>query len=124
MLGGRQVTVTRPRDAPSRAPRSSWTPGRRSPSRICSTGSTVERMLAGVATRRHVDVAEPLSAELEAKPRRRGVPRSVGGSSGPPRPRLAELLARDLSGLGSGGHHDRRARRRRPVLRGGAGHLH
>ena len=47
---------------------------------------TVERMLAGVATRRHVDVAEPLSAEVEARRRRRGAARSAAGSSGPPRP--------------------------------------
>ena len=38
VLGGRQVSVSRPRDGPSRAERSSWTPGRRSPRGICSTG--------------------------------------------------------------------------------------
>ena len=46
---------------------------------------TVERMLAGVATRRHVDVAEPLGSEVESKATGRSSV-SRHGSSGPPRP--------------------------------------
>jgi hypothetical protein len=37
VLSGRQVTVTGPGDAPWRATRSSWTPGRRSRRRSCWT---------------------------------------------------------------------------------------
>ena len=57
----------------------------------------VERMLAGVATRRHVDVAEPVGDTLKA--------RSVSKSAVSRRfiaatqTAMAELLSRDLSGL-------------------------
>ena len=59
----------------------------------------VERMLAGVATRRHADVAEPLGAELEARARgtsRSALSRRFGRAT---ERALAELMARDLSDL-------------------------
>ena len=56
----------------------------------------VERMLAGVATRRHVDVTEPVGRR---RARRRRSRRCRAGSRRPPKQALSELLARDLSGL-------------------------
>jgi len=56
----------------------------------------VERMLAGVATRRHVDVAEPIGP-LDAKAlSRSAVSRRFKAAT---ETAMAELLARDLSGL-------------------------
>jgi transposase-like protein len=61
------------------------------------TQLVLERMLAGVATRRHDDVGEPVGTQLRA--------RSVSKSAVSRRfvaatdAKLAELLARDLSGL-------------------------
>ena len=56
----------------------------------------VERMLAGVATRRHVDVTEPVG---DRRARRRRSRRCRAGSRPPPKTAMAELLARDLSEL-------------------------
>ena len=63
------------------------------------TELAVERMLAGVATRRHADVAEPIGAGLEAVARgdsRSAVSRRFKAAT---TKALDELLARDLSGL-------------------------
>ncbi len=59
----------------------------------------VERMLAGVATRRHAEVAEPIGAELEAVARgdsRSAISRRFKAATATA---LEELLARDLSEL-------------------------
>jgi len=59
----------------------------------------LERMLAGVATRRHTLVAEPIGAALEAKSRsasKSAVSRRFKAAT---EAKLAELLARDLSEL-------------------------
>jgi putative transposase len=63
------------------------------------TSLVMERMLAGVATRRHADVAEPIGAELDARS-------SATGRSAVSRRfvrattrALDELMARDLSEL-------------------------
>jgi transposase-like protein len=59
----------------------------------------MERMLAGVATRRHADVAEPVGAELEAAARgdsKSAVSRRFKAAT---ERSLAELLARELGGL-------------------------
>ena len=55
----------------------------------------VERMLAGVATRRHGDVAEPVGVATKATSRSAVSRRFVTATSDA----MAELLARDLSGL-------------------------
>ena len=60
---------------------------------------TAERVLAGVATRRHADVSEPLTAEIDEEARgtgRSSVSRRWERATGAA---LAELMARDLSGL-------------------------
>jgi putative transposase len=59
----------------------------------------MERMLAGVATRRHRDVAEPIGVELEATARgdsRSAISRQFKAAT---ETALAELLARDLAEL-------------------------
>lgn len=99
VLGGRLVSVERPRARTTEGEElalDSWA--------VFSSADlldqlTAERVLAGVATRRHVDVAEPLSADVEQKAR------GTGRSSVSRRwvrateAALAELMARDLSGL-------------------------
>jgi putative transposase len=56
----------------------------------------VERMLAGVATRRHVDVSEPVGAVSGKATSRSAVSRRFKAAT---EQALSELLARDLSGL-------------------------
>lgn len=56
----------------------------------------VERMLAGVATRRHVDVSEPVGAVTGTATSRSAVSRRFKAAT---EQALGELLARDLSGL-------------------------
>ena len=56
----------------------------------------VERMLAGVATRRHVDVSEPVGAVTGTATSRSAVSRRFKAAT---EAALSELLARDLSGL-------------------------
>jgi transposase-like protein len=99
VLGGRQVSVTRPRGRSAESGEielESWTAFS---SRDLLDRLTVERMLAGVATRRHVDVAEPLSAELEAKARATGRSSVSRRFKRATEAAVAELMARDLSGL-------------------------
>ncbi|MGH8939277.1 MAG: transposase, partial [Actinomycetes bacterium] len=60
---------------------------------------TVERMMAGVATRRHGDIEAPLGGEVEARSKATGrtsVPRRWERAT---EAALGELMARDLSGL-------------------------
>jgi len=66
VLGGRKVTATRPRGRTTdgaEIPLDTWA--------VFSSEDllhqlVVERMLAGVATRRHADVSEPVGADVEA----------------------------------------------------------
>ena len=60
---------------------------------------TAERVLAGVATRRHVDVAEPLSADIEDNAKATGRSSVSRRWKRATEAALAELMARDLSGL-------------------------
>jgi putative transposase len=99
VLGGRTVTVGRPRARTStgeEVPLDSWSVfADRDP----LTQLVLERMLAGVATRRHVDVAEPVGAALEGRSRstsKSAVSRRFKAAT---EAKLAELLARDLSTL-------------------------
>jgi len=63
------------------------------------TQVVMERMLAGVATRRHADVAEPIGAELEARQRATGRSAVSRRFVRATQRALDELLARDLSEL-------------------------
>jgi transposase-like protein len=99
VLGGRLVPVERPRGRTLDGQEVELDTWAVFSSEDLLTQLVAERMLAGVATRRHADVAEPVGAELEAKSR------GTGRSSVSRRWKrvteraLAELMARDLSGL-------------------------
>lgn len=76
-----------------------WTPYALFSSTDLLTQLAVERMLAGVATRRHGDVAEPIGSELEAVARgdsRSAISRRFKAAT---TKALDELLARDLDEL-------------------------
>jgi putative transposase len=99
VLGGRQVSVSRPRGRSVEGEEIELDAWAAFSSKDLLDRLTVERMLAGVATRWQVDVAEPLGAELEAKAKATGrssVSRRFKRAS---EAALAELMARDLSGL-------------------------
>ena len=99
VLGGRQVTVSRPRGRTiedKEIELDSWTAFSSKDLLDCLT---VERMLAGVPTRRHVDVAEPLGARVEAEAKATGRSSVSRRFKRATEAALAELMARDLSGL-------------------------
>ena len=60
---------------------------------------TAERVLAGVATRRHADVSEPLGAEIDEQAKGTGRSSVSRRWKQATEAALAELMARDLSGL-------------------------
>ena len=99
VLGGREVTVTRPRGRTVDDTEIELETWAAFSSRDLLDRLTVERMLAGVATRRHVDVAEPLSTQVETTAKATG-PSSVSRRfKRATEAALTELMARDLSGL-------------------------
>jgi transposase-like protein len=100
VLGGRTVPVSRPRavrtDGDGEVTLDSY---RVFSSTDLLTQVALERMLAGVATRRHTLVAEPIGAELEELARgdsKSAVSRRFKTAT---EAKLAELLGRDLAGL-------------------------
>ena len=99
VLGGREVTVTRPRGRTVDEKEVELDTWAAFSSKDLLDRLTVERMLAGVATRRHVDVAEPLGAEIEAKAKATGRSSVSRRFKRATEAALAELMARDLSGL-------------------------
>lgn len=99
VLGGRQVTVSRPRGRSVAGEEIELDAWQAFSSKDLLDRLTVERMLAGVATRRHVDVAEPLSSEVEAKSKATGRSSVSRRFKRATEAALAELMARDLSGL-------------------------
>jgi transposase-like protein len=99
VLGGRSVPIRRPRASRAGGGEVHLDSYEVFSSTDLMTEIAVERMLAGVATRRHRLVAEPIGEELEAAARgdsRAAVSRRFVSATAA---RLAELLARDLSGL-------------------------
>ncbi len=100
VLGGRTVPVSRPRvvraDGSGEIALGTYSVFS---STDLLTQVALERMLAGVATRRHTLVSEPVGAALEAKSRsvsRSAVSRRFKAAT---EAKLAELLSRDLSEL-------------------------
>ncbi|HEX9123114.1 MAG TPA: IS256 family transposase [Actinomycetota bacterium] len=99
VLGGQKLTAERPRGRSTDKAEialGTWTVFS---SEDLLTQVVVERMLAGVSTRRHQDVAEPLGAELDARSKatsRSAVSRRFRRAT---EKALAELLSRDLSDL-------------------------
>lgn len=99
VLGGRTVPVSRPRAVGTAGGEVRLDTYALFSSRDLLTQLTVERMLAGVATRRHVAVAEPVGEGIEATARstsRSSISRRFKRAT---ETALAELLARDLSAL-------------------------
>jgi putative transposase len=99
VLGGRLLAVERPRGRTTDGTEielDSWT--------IFSSKDlldqlTVERVLAGVATRRHGDVSEPLGPDIEDQAKGTGRSSVSRRWKRATEAALAELMARDLSGL-------------------------
>lgn len=99
VLGGRMVPVRRPRATSTGGGEVTLDSYAVFSSTDLLTRVAVERMLAGVATRRHALVAEPIGAELEAKAKgdsKSAISRRFKTAT---QTALAELLARDLSEL-------------------------
>src|SRR5271168_5062099 len=69
VLGGRQVTAERPRGRKTTGTEIELETWKAFSSADLLNSLVVERMLAGVATRRHIDVAEPVGEELEVRSR-------------------------------------------------------
>lgn len=99
VLGGRRVPMSRPRARTTEGTEVALDTYATFTNDDLLTRVVLERMLAGVATRRHRAVAEPVGTDVEA------TARSTGRSSVSRRFKkatasaLEELMARDLSGL-------------------------
>ena len=99
VMGGRKVSVERPRGRRtdgSEVELDTWTVFS---SEDLLTQLVCERMLAGVATRRHADVGEPLGTEVEAKATATGRSSVSRRWKRATEAAMAELMARDLSDL-------------------------
>ena len=99
VLGGRIVSVERPRARTTEGEElhlDSWAVFS---SQDLLDQLTAERVLAGVSTRRHTDVAEPLGDDIEDQARGTGRSSVSRRWKRATEAALAELMARDLSGL-------------------------
>lgn len=99
VLGGRQVSTERPRGRSSEGTEIELDTWKAFSSADLLDSLVVERMLAGVATRRHGDVAEPLGAELEERSKsmsKSAVSRRFVAAT---TKAMDELMARDLADL-------------------------
>ena len=99
VLGGRQVTATRPRGRTTTGTEVELDTWKAFSSADLLSSLVVERMLAGVATRRHRDVAEPVGEDLEG--RAKGLSKSAISRRfvKATETALAELMARSLADL-------------------------
>jgi transposase-like protein len=98
-LGGRKVSVKRPRGRTTQGTEVELDTWAVFSSEDLLDQLVAERMLAGVATRRHVDVSEPLSEELDEEARGMGKSAVSRRWKRATEKAAAELMARDLSGL-------------------------
>jgi putative transposase len=99
VLGGRTVSTERPRARTTEGTEIELATWKLFSSKDLLNSLVVERMLAGVATRRHVDVAEPVGAELEGRSRsmsKSAISRRFVAAT---KTAMAELLARSLAEL-------------------------
>ena len=110
-LGGRRVEVAAAAgaDRGRRAPRCRWRPMSISLIVIRCARVVLERMLAGVSTRRYRRTQEPVGEEVEA--RARSTSKSAVSRTFVERTReaLGELMSRQLGGSAPGGDDARRA---------------
>ena len=99
VLGGRQVSTERPRGRSTEGTEIELDTWKVFSSADLLNSLVVERMLAGVATRRHHDVAEPVGADLEERSKsmsKSAVSRRFVAAT---TKAMGELMARDLSDL-------------------------
>jgi len=99
VLGGRKVRTERPRGRTRDGTEIALDTWAAFSSDDLLDQVVMERMLAGVATRRHADVAEPLGAELEARSSATGRSAVSRRFVRATQRALDELMARDLSEL-------------------------
>jgi putative transposase len=99
VLGGRKISVERPRARSTEEGEIGLDTWAVFSSEDLLTQLTVERMLARVATRRHVDVAEPMSTDIESAATATGRSSVSRRWKRATEAALAEMMARDLSGL-------------------------
>ena len=98
-LGGRLLAVERPRGRTTDGTEIELDSWAVFSSKDLLDQLTAERVLAGVATRRHVDVAEPLGPEIEDQAKGTGRSSVSRRWKRATEAALAELMARDLSDL-------------------------
>jgi transposase-like protein len=99
VLGGRQVSTERPRGRTTDGAEIELDTWKVFSSADLLNSLVVERMLAGVATRRHVDVAEPLGPDLDSRSKsmsKSAVSRRFVAAT---QTALSELMARSLADL-------------------------
>jgi transposase-like protein len=99
VLGGRTVTTKRPRGRRADGGEIELDTWSAFSSADLLNSLVVERMLAGVATRRHVDVAEPVGQEIEGRSRsmsKSAISRRFVAAT---KTAMAELMARNLADL-------------------------
>ena len=99
VLGGRQLSVERPRGRTTDGTEIELDTWKVFSSQDLLEQLVAERMLAGVATRRHADVTEPLTEELDARASATGRSSVSRRWKRATEKAMAELLARDLSSL-------------------------
>jgi transposase-like protein len=99
VLGGRQVSVERPRGRTVDGEEIELDTWSAFSSQDLLNSLVVERMLAGVATRRHVDVAEPVGAAIEDNSKSMSKSAISRRFTAATEAALGELMARDLTGL-------------------------
>jgi len=98
-LGGRRVSAERPRGRTTAGTEIELDTWKAFSSADLLNSLVVERMLAGVATRRHVDVAEPVGEELESRSKsmsKSAVSRRFVAAT---TKAMSELMARSLADL-------------------------
>ncbi len=99
VLGGRQLSVERPRGRTTDGQEIELDTWKVFSSEDLLEQLVAERMLAGVATRRHAEVTEPLTEELDARATGTGRSSVSRRWKRATEKAMADLLARDLSGL-------------------------
>jgi len=99
VLGGRLLPVERPRGRTTDGTELELDSWAVFSSKDLLDQLTAERVLAGVATRRHVDVAEPLGPDIEDQAKGTGRSSVSRRWKRATEAALAELMAKDLSGL-------------------------
>jgi len=99
VLGGRRVTTERPRGRSTEGTEIELDTWKVFSSTDLLNSLVVERMLAGVATRRHIDVAEPVGTDLDARSKSTSKSAISRRFIAATKTAMAELMARRLADL-------------------------